>query len=836
MFSTSTDNNDLHVEQKTERSIPIPTEVQNNMANEEEYDRLKDGYFDLIHGYDSITHWKAINQANFQLIYEQRKLISKAPESFANGELVGEWQERGSNNQAGNVRVADFDPNSENIYAISDGGTLWRGHLDGNSWIPLNDAIVFDANVVKAITLPTGELRILAAVGNEIWFSDDEGENWTESTGFSGATHLGNGIDLVQLNDNDSTILYLYTQSSIMGGNSNKLAYSTDHGESFNHITSLDSYNKNAASMSMPLGSEVAYIIDLDGGNNPIYKYQDGNLTLVNDNNSFNGNSTIQIESNIIGNDTLLYVLADHEDVWRSQDGGSTFDDLGSLPTTTWDCGIGISFDNPDVIYYGEVELYRTWDAGSNWEKVANWWDYYGDVFGSIHADIMKIQTFRKSNGDEFTLIPNHGGISVSYDDMATTENIGMIDLNVGQLYDVATSPVNSAFIFGGTQDQGLQRTSNGNAASTSGFEQFISGDYGHQQFSNNGYSFWTQYPGGIISYLGDATNGNWFDFDVNIEGTDLPNYGWIFPTSAAPNPSDDYILVGGGSLSGGSGSYLIKVENIAGNGDLSEFPFDFKAASGRPIAAIETTPLNPDKWYVATENGRFYYSNDAGNNWTESEDNGPGNSWIYSSDIYASRLIDDLVYFGGTNYFGSAAWKSIDGGVTFEAIGNGLPSTMIHELCMNPDETLLFAATDAGPYVYSVAQNEWFYLGSNQAPVQSYTTVEFVEAENTVRFATYGRGIWDFQIQDNVGTKEFEITSSFEVYPNPVSNGYTSVYVEAPMHVFVVDLQGKEVFHSGLIPGKNTINLSHLNKGTYLLVGIDNQGNKFKRKILIAN
>ena len=109
------------------------------------------------------------------------------------------------------------------------------------------------------------------------------------------------------------------------------------------------------------------------------------------------------------------------------------------------------------------------------------------DVPNKIHADIMSISPFKDSNGDEFTLIPNHGGISVSYDNLLTTENIGMTDLNVGQFYDVITSPINSNYIFGGTQDQGFQRTSQGNIISTSNFEQVISGDYGQMQFSNNG-------------------------------------------------------------------------------------------------------------------------------------------------------------------------------------------------------------------------------------------------------------------------------------------------------------------------------------------------------------
>jgi hypothetical protein len=51
----------------------------------------------------------------------------------------------------------------------------------------------------------------------------------------------------------------------------------------------------------------------------------------------------------------------------------------------------------------------------------------------------------------------------------------------------------------------------------------------------------------------------------------------------------------------------------------------------------------------------------------------------------------------------------------------------MVHEMCMDVDENFLFAATDAGPYVYSMAQEEWFDLGGLETPIQRYVSCEFV-------------------------------------------------------------------------------------------------------------
>ena len=406
--------------------------------------------------------------------------------------------------------------------------------------------------------------------------------------------------------------------------------------------------------------------------------------------------------------------------------------------------------------------------------------------------------------------------------------------MNVGQFYDIATSPINSALMIGGTQDQGLQRSMQGGSTNTVNFNQVISGDYGSQQYSNNGQSFWTVYPFGGVSYYSDAQFSGGYDFWEDVPGN-LPVGGWIIPTAPSPNASDDWILVGGGNTSGGSGSYLIKMENVFGNNQYTQYNYDFEAVANSKIGAIETTPLNPDRWYVSTENGKFFYSNDAGNSWTEGSNvGGPGTDWIYTSDIYASRLDSNLVFAAGTNYQGSPVWMSEDGGQTFVALNNGDPNSMVHEICMDANEEFLFAASDAGPYVYDMNQQEWFYLGGTVAPLQEYITCEFVEADNLVRFATWGRGIWDFRLSDVTGIEDESVElDKNSIYPNP-SDGQMTVNAADYSMAKIFDLNGKEVAQTALIPGNNNLNLTFLEKGMYVLVAVDQHGLSWKEKFVI--
>jgi len=368
----------------------------------------------------------------------------------------------------------------------------------------------------------------------------------------------------------------------------------------------------------------------------------------------------------------------------------------------------------------------------------------------------MSIEPFKTADGEEFTLVPNHGGIYVSYDNLNNLSNISMQDLNTGQFYDVLTDPNTGALIYGGTQDQGFQRTLSGDSPEPSNFEQVISGDYGEMQLTHNGKTIWIQYPGAWFQIYPDAATDGSYSYEYDVSGTNMPNVNWIVPTGAAPHPEDDFIYVGGGELSGGSGSRLIKLTFTGGSIEASQYDYDFYAESGASISAIDTTSLQNDCIYLVTENDRFFHSAIEGESFEMTESYvGTSGGWIYTADIFASRLTEGLVFVGGSGYGGASVYMSTDSAKTFDALV-GLPSTMVHEMVMDPAEKFLFAATDAGPYVYSMEAEQWFDIAGISAPLQQYISVEFIPTEHIVRFATWGRGIWDFNMTQTVGLETY--------------------------------------------------------------------------------
>ena len=122
----------------------------------------------------------------------------------------------------------------------------------------------------------------------------------------------------------------------------------------------------------------------------------------------------------------------------------------------------------------------------------------------------------------------------------------------------------------------------------------------------------------------------------------------------------------------------------------------------------------------------------------------------------------------------------SVDSAKTFVPLTGDMPNTMAHELTMDPAEKFLFAATDAGPYVYSMDLEEWYNMSGISAPLQQYISCEFIPSTHTVRFATWGRGIWDFNLTSLAGTSSYlAAKNSFSVYPNPVKGNQLTIQSE---------------------------------------------------------
>lgn len=820
--------------QKDQEQLPVPTNgtVVNRDNDEEGNQDKRAEWLELMHQAAPGVDWRAIEYNNSMNKHRQRVIARKTSnrsgdEVIANGQITGEWKERGSRNQAGSVVATYYDKDEDNIYLISAGGSFWKGGRDGSNWEVINQDLRFYDRFLEAVPTDNGR-RWLAITGGKPHYSDDEGQTWNTGNIFF-VNSSGNTRDGIVLDDAQHSFFILAKRSS----NDNISLYiSTDKGERFIRVSSLDATDYNDVAICNPKGTNEIYVAEkINRTTTKFYQYNPSNNQLeliINHNGMGFQNGRANLIGQKIGDKIRLLTYSRDSLIRISEDDGVNWSVKGKMPKYPWEMGVFMSPSNPDFLLMGEVECWRSPNGGADWQKVNNWWDYYNDVPGKMHADFMYIDEYETANGEPFIAMSNHGGLNVSYDYTATTPNIGMLGLNVNQYYDVRTDPNNDLYIYGGTQDQGFHR---GFAFSNNvviSMDQVISGDYGHIEFSDNGNRLWTVYPFGSVSYYKYPQNNSWptdgFSFESAHESV------WIPPLMAGPDPSLNEIYMAGGNIEGGAGSYIIRlgVDEAMDTIVASQMDFDFRAEADGELSSMEISKLNPDHWYVATTNGRFFYSTDRGQNWEQTLDFLPGGQYLYGAAILPSKINDETVYFGGSGYSNPAVYKSTDNGFTFLPMTDGLPSTLVIGLAANEDESLIFAATEAGPYVYVVADDFWYDMSGLAAPNQTYWTVEFLEQYDIVRFGTYGRGIWDFNIREISTSTNNQLVAEnrLKAFPNPASDFVTielkgSLEENATLRLF--DLSGRlllqENWNTNQIDNPSTqLDIQQLPTGSYFL------------------
>lgn len=755
--------------------------------------------------------------------------------ALAGDKLRGEWLERGSQNQAGSVIDTEYDPVKDEIWLISAGGTLWKGKSDGSRWEVVNQNYIFSEGALHFVS-NRAEKRLIALINKEIHYSDDEGQSWVRSNGIPRRDDYWGGAENIVVLPGPAPIIFFLGKRSYWDNVS--LYQSTDVGVSFQKVKTFDTNLPEALSLNHPHHGHSVFLVDNSTETVLFSEYtaESGAFLPIETETPVSfGDTRVNLDGWADGDSLRLYSYRESDNgdlnMYLSTDKAQTWTRQGQLPKSPWRVGVYVSPENPEVLMMGEVECYRSLDAGETWNKINRWGDYYSDVEGKLHADIMFFAEFRKQDETPFMLVSNHGGLSISYDYFTTQQNIGLSGLNVSQYYSVATDPLDPNFVYAGSQDQGFQRsaTFEDEEMGSEGFDQLISGDYGHLTFSKGGQSLWIVYPDGwITQYAKPQEQG----YHASFQLPEGQRSGlWLPPMMPSPNPEEDAVYIAGGSLEDDGGSYLIKLtaDGSRVESETGDFNFKTESADGE-ISALATAPSNPEYWYVATDNGRFFYSKDAGDSWEQSINFVVQGQFFYGQAIHVSQVNENIVYLAGSGYSNPAVFVSKDGGENFAPLNRGLPSTLVLGLAADPAEQFLFAATEAGPYVYIQEEERWYPLGGGCAPNHTYWSVEYIPALGTARFGTYGRGIWDFRLDPMVNTEE-ELTreADFAIFPNPATDWVQvslkpGLALSDQFQIRLFAANGQLIQQATLRDTQTRLNISQLSRGTYWIELNDGQ------------
>ena len=731
--------------------LPIPTEFDKNRSKRKDFKQERKEYMRNMHRAHPNYDWEEMDKITRKLETDRARKIRK--ELLISGawnseqkqienisrDLSGYWQERGSNNLSGRVHTAEIDWENELIYCGSSGGNIWRGSLNGEDWISLTDYLQINGIIMLRIVNFGDTRRLLIGSNGYFYYTDDEGLTLEQSTGLDFLSDWGN-VKRTILTEDDNTIYLLSNEWDYTAWHEVAAIYkSTDYGVSFTKILTLNS----SAGMPSVLGSshydiwtpryfeDDVYLLH----NDTFYRIIDSNELEYIANLPVSGSGENILTGGMGINHPFLYAhIEDH--IFYSMNGGTSWVDRGVRPQ--WWFMIN-SFNSSNInqenIYWGGMEAFRSTNSGNSWNLVNNWWEYYGNEYDRLHADIPEIRFFLDPEFNEIALVSTDGGLYFSDDELQTVQNLSLNGLGVSQYYSTYTKKTIPFNVYAGSQDQGFQRSINP-IEGILNFEQSISGDYGHLVSGDDGETLWCNYPGFTMYYANPETDGGGLTLDFPGSG-----HLWLAPLVEDPYyPNKVYL--GGGGISGGNHLFHLTAQNESISFDEGLFNFT------GTVSSMGYSHLEPTHRYVLTNNGSFYHSSNDGNLWVMSSAfDGPDAHYFYGSTIWASETTYGKLIIGGSGYSNPPVYISYDHGHNFVALDEGLPNTLVYKLTGTPDDAYFFAATEIGPFVYIASQGEWVSLAGISAPDQTYWTVEYIPELNTARFGTYGRGIWDFVI-----------------------------------------------------------------------------------------
>lgn len=681
-------------------------------------------------------------------VYKQIEQL-KASTFAKNGDLAQvKWRERGPYNVAGRTRailIDQNDPTGNTIFTAGVTGGLWKTtKINSNfpEWEVVNDnfenlnisAIGQNPANPQEIYFGTGEPHGSAGRGLGIWKSSDGGQTWT---------HLPSTI-----NSNFYYVVRLvgYPNGDMYAGTEAGLFRSQDGGQTWIKVLGFGvSFGKNDIT-DIELASDGTLYVSTghNTGSCQIYKSLPGanvgdidnwqNITTV----GFpNGQTRAEIA--VAHSDpNILYALTaqggDATGIYRTTNGGQSWGKTSNAPSALgmgiftrgqawYDLTIAVAPDNPSLVIIGGIDNHRSFDGGSTWTQIGQW--FGGGGYQYVHADQHEI-VFDK-NFPNRVYLGNDGGIwrSLDYGTTIRDRNNGY---NVTQFYAAAIHPgLFSNYFLAGAQDNGSHQFDDFDIATTrevrggDGFlchidqnepqYQMVSLYYGDYVLSNNGGQ---SFDAGGISIGGSSGFLNPSDYDdeanilyarANVTGA---YYRWDINT------------------------FTEQEVNITNTNSL--------------VRVVQVSPNIDNRIYIGMSNGRIMRIDNAhtGNSKTATVFNTPSGGSI--SSIAIEKGNEDHIIVTKSNFGVTSVYESTNGGTTLNSIEGNLPDMPVNWAVFHPtNNDKVFLATDAGVWTtenIDGSSTQWLPC-LNGMPTVRTDMLQFRESDGVILACTYGRGLF---------------------------------------------------------------------------------------------
>lgn len=716
---------------------------------------------------------------------------------------AGVWEPLGPGNLGGRTRALVVDPvRPLTLYAGGVDGGVWKTSDGGASWTPLGDllpslavtALVLDPKDRRVLYAGTGEgfANADAVRGAGIFKTSDGGAHWqrlaaTATSDFYAVNRLafsartrtlyaatGSGV----WRSSDSGLTWRRTLDPRVQGGCLDLALRPDRPDdvlfaSCGNLVQATVYRNLLAqkraswvavlrekgmgrtSLSLaPSNPGVIYALAASNVSGPHGNYSQGLLAVFRSTQGGDpGSWTAQVRNS--DPELLNTALLSSTRFAFEHDCGSPF--FNAWSGRGWyDNVIAVDPLDPDRVWAGGVDLFRSDDGGRSWGLANYWWaGEHGARDGFAHADqhALVFHPRYDGSGNQILWVAGDGGVyrtAGARAPVAKGENapcdtsasaVVWTSLNHGygvtQFYQGAVAPGGQSYL-GGTQDLGT--VAGGDAAGREGWRQILGRDGGFVAIDpKHPQTFYAE--SGFLSLVKSTDGGATFaPATAGVTG----NFSYVAPFVL--DPGDPQRLWMGGDA-------LWRSDDGAAIWSRASLPL---GANGLDlVSAIAVAPHDAQRVLAGTSQGTIH-RNDAALAAVAST------AWAmaHPRDGFVSSLTFDptdaaVVYATYATFGGAHLWRSSDGGATWQSRdGSGaaaLPDLPAHSLAIDPRHPeRLYLGTDLGLFVSRDRGATW---AVDAGGLPNAVTLSLVIAPPgtspaggtaPVLFAfTHGRGAW---------------------------------------------------------------------------------------------
>lgn len=627
----------------------------------------------------------------------------------------------------GRVNVVAVDPSNPNIYYVgAPAGGIWKSIDAGINWTPLTDYLP-QIGVSGIAIHPTNSNIIYIATGDDdagdssavgVWKSTDGGATWNNT-----GTLLGNpnSMNEIYIHPNDHDTVLVATSTGVHK--------TTDGGSNWTQKLSaniLDIKMKPGDPTIWYAASRTTFYRSTDSGEtfNPV--------TIT----GFFNSGRMVIDVTPADPNIVCFLSASSSNafngVYKSTDSGVTFvktgesNDIFQSSQAWYDLAFAISDTDPNNMYVGVLDIWKSTDGGDDFTKMNSWNTPSHPSY--THADIHFMRFF----GGKF-FAGTDGGIYMSTDHGTNftdlTENVV-----IGQFYRIAVAAQNSGNIVGGLQDNGGYAYYQNNWNNYHGADGM---DCSINALDPNNYFGFIQYGGSLYETKdGGLTRTGAVGAPSEETGTGDSGGRWVTPMVSN---SQGEIYAGYGKLYKLENNAWVKVSDETFGGDLQH---------------IEIDPNNDDNIYVS-RGTNLYKSTDKGLSFTNlTFSHGTINAIeVSSTDSNTVWIVTNGGVFKTTNFLSDTP--------SFTDISGNLPgeSKLVLRHHERSGNNTVYLGTALGVYMINDDISDWEAF-DNDLPNVAIRDLEVNEEDAKLIAATYGRGVFETAIPEQLPTTDVRLLS----------------------------------------------------------------------------